>query len=201
MRSPTRRSKKIGLTQGGRVWNGKPSEKWSRLFPKSTWEKISDETEGLRIIRENPSKNYFHPCSKKQVATVFGELPNELTTDIKAIIFRRNTKTDEKYLIDARRSYQCIILNSFPKDLKSIWQFKPSPSVNNHMRPWCDKWIEENGNWVLQWNHSEIRRYYLYHVLLHEIGHIYDWTHNTRNRREDYAENFALEWARKLGKL
>ena len=57
MYSPSRRSKKIGLTQGRRVWNGKSSEKWSRIFPVNTWEKISDEPNELKIIRENPSKN------------------------------------------------------------------------------------------------------------------------------------------------
>jgi len=121
MYTPTRRSKKIGLTQGGRVWNGKPSEKWSRLFPASTWEKLSDEMDELKIIKENPSKNYFHPCSPAQIKSFLNELPLNLTEDIRAIVLRRIPKIDNKLLIDARRRFQCIILNSFPSDLKMVW--------------------------------------------------------------------------------
>ena len=199
MYTPTRRSKKIGLTQGGRVSNGKPAEKWSRLFPPSTWEKLSDETDGLRIIKENPSKKYFYPCSPAQIQSVLSKLPHNLTEDIRAIVLRRIPKIDEKLLIDARRRYQCIILNSFSRDLKMIWPYKPSQSTFKHMNLWCDNWSEGDGILVLQWTHTTIRKYYLYHVLLHEIGHINDWFHNQRNKREGFAENFAFEWARKLG--
>ncbi|MCP4345254.1 MAG: hypothetical protein GY795_06980 [Desulfobacterales bacterium] len=201
MHSPVRRSKKIGLTQGGRVWNGKAYEKISRLFPISTWEKLSDESDELMIIRENPSKNYFHPCSPSQIRSVLDELPVELTADIRAVVLRRISKTDERRLVDARKTYQCIILNSFHRNLKTIWPYKPVQSTFKHMGLWCNRWSEENGNWILQWTHSEIRRYYLYHVLLHEVGHINDHMHKKRGRREDFAENFAFEWAEKLGQI
>lgn len=201
MRSPIRRSKKIGLTQGGRVWNGKPSEKWSRLFPQNTWQKLSNETDSLRIITENPSKNYFHPCSSNQILSVINRLPESLTQDIRAIVLRRTPKTDEKLIIEAWRRFQCIILNSFPKNLKMIWPEKPPARIIKHMNPWCDCWSNENGAWTLQWTHKIIRRYYLYHLLLHEIGHINDFIHSKQKMREGFAENFALEWAKKLGQL
>ena len=175
MYSPTRRSKKIGLTQGGRVSDGKASEKWSRLFPPNTWEKLSDETDGLKIIKENPSKNYFHPCSPTQIRSVLNDLPPKLTEDIRAIVLRRVPKIDGKLLIDARRRFQCIILNAFPRNLKVIWPYKPSQGTFKHMNIWCDNWSEDDGAWILQWTHSQIRNYYLYHVLLHEVGHINDW--------------------------
>ena len=201
MHSPTRRGKKIGLTQGGRVWNGEPHEKWSRVFPPNTWEQLSNATGELRIVEENPSKNYFHPCSPGQIRSVLNELPTTLTEEIRAIVLRRVPRIDEKLMIDARRQFQCIILNSFPRNLRIIWAEKPSQRIVRHMNIWCDNWSEEDGDWVLQWTHGKIRSYYLYHLLLHEIGHIVDWRHNQRNRREGFAENFALGWARKLGQI
>lgn len=48
---------------------------------------------------------------------------------------------------------------------------------------------------------NDYHRYYLFHLFLHEIGHINQpWFHSTR-RREEFAENFALEWAARLGEL
>ena len=53
----------------------------------------------------------------------------------------------------------------------------------------------------LVWEPEEVRRYYLYHVFLHEVGHINQpWFYSLR-QREAFAENFALEWACKLGAL
>jgi hypothetical protein len=68
------------------------------------------------------------------------------------------------------------------------------------MAPWCDRWAEEGGRWVLQWTAEKIKRYYLYHLLLHEVGHFNGWF-SSHKRREDFAEGFALEWARRLGEL
>ncbi len=201
MRNPIRRSRKIGRTQGGRVKNGIPEEKWSRLFSKSTWEKLSEGTDKLRIIRENPSRDYFHPCSASQIRSVIDRLPTELTEDIKVVVLRRIPKKDEDYLIDGRKRYQCIILNSFPRNLRTVWNYKPNDkAILRRVNRWCNRWREENGQWIQQWTFTEVRKYYLYHVLLHEIGHFNAW-YSSFKRREDFANNFALEWAKKLGEL
>ena len=48
---------------------------------------------------------------------------------------------------------------------------------------------------------EDLKRYYLFHLLLHELGHINQpWFHSSA-RREEFAENFALTWARKLNVL
>jgi len=200
MRNPIRRSKKIGLTQGGRVKCGVPMEKWSRLFSTSTWEKLSDESDGLRIIRENPSKAYTHPASSAQVQAVLDRLPSGLTEGVRVVVLRRIPKDDEKKLIEARKRYSCIILNAFPRDLRMVWKRKPTRGILSHMNPWCVRWDEKDGEWALQWTPKEIRRYYLYHLLLHEVGHFNGWFASFK-KREDFAEGFALEWARRLGEL
>lgn len=200
MRNPIRRSKKIGLTQGGRVKDGYPVEKFSRLFSKSTWEILSESIDQLRIIRENPSRDYFHPCSASQIRSVIEQLPAELTKDIKVVVLRRKPKVDEYNCIEAWKRYECIILNSFPRDLRMVWNYKPKQTVLRYMNRWCNRWKEEDGLWVLQWTFAEIRKYYLYSLLLHEIGHFNGW-YSSKKRHEDFAENFALEWAKKLGEL
>jgi hypothetical protein len=67
--------------------------------------------------------------------------------------------------------------------------------------PWCRRWVRKERTWKLVWSIEEIRRYYLYHLFLHELGHLNQpWSHSTRIP-ESFAENFALEWARRLGQL
>jgi len=198
MRSPIRRNKRIGFTQGGRVWNGKAVEKSSRLFTRTTWEKLSDHEGEALIIRENPSRDFFHPVTKKDVASLLSRLPYVETTHVKAVVLRRTPKYDLKMGIDARRRYSCAILNAIPRDMRMVWPARPKDSTTRHYEPWCTRWGQDKDAWVLQWGRDELRRYYLYHLLLHEIGHINEPYVHARKRREDFAENYARSWARRL---
>jgi hypothetical protein len=119
-------------------------EKFSRLFSTSTWEKLSNGSDTLSIIRENLSKAYIHPASPKQILDVLDRLPSELTSCIKAVVLRRLPKSDEEKLVEARIRYFCIILNSFPRDLRMVFTLKPVRSVFSHMEPWRTRWEEKD---------------------------------------------------------
>ena len=202
MRNPTRRSRNIGRTQGGRVSDGRSDEKPSRIFTRDVWQKLSEESpDGWRIIRENPSKSYYHPCTNSDIQEVLDRLPKSTTEYLKAVVLRRLPKLDEKLGVEARKRWDCIILNSFPRNRQYIWREKPEKSVFVHNEPWCRRWTEEKRGWVLHWTKEEIKRYYLYHFLLHELGHINQPWFQSSQKREEFAENFALEWAHKLGVL
>ena len=202
MHNPTRRSKRIGLTQGGRVKDGKARERWSRFSTRSTWQTLSDESTGrLRIIRENPSRDFFHPCTRSEVFAVLDRLPKSLTSTIRTIVLRRSSQDHEMRGIEAFKGFQCIVLNAFPKDLTMNWNGRPTKASIQHYKPWCNRWEEHTGQSILRWQRDEIKRYYLYHLLLHEIGHFNDAHHRPTSRREAFAEGFALHWAKKLGEL
>jgi hypothetical protein len=200
MWNPIRRSRKIGETQGGRVKNGKAVEKWSRVFSPTVWRRLSEGHEGILVLRENPSKGYLHPCSAEQVLEVIGRLPTETTEFIKAVVLRRLPQLDEASGIEARRRCDCIILNSFPSDLRMVWR-KITPSGRRHYGRWCSNWLTSGGKAVLQWDLASLQRYYLFHLLLHEIGHLNQPFTAIRKVKEDFAESFALRWARELGEL
>ena len=201
MRNPIRRNRNIGKTQGGRITNGRPEEKLSRIFTQDIWTKLSENNEKWRVFRENPSRNFYHPCDADDYITVLSSLPDHLTDHVKAIVLRRTSKRDERLMIDARRRYYCVIMNAFPKSNEMIWRKKPSAATVHHFAPWCENWIELRDMIKLIWTPEEVRRYYMYHVFLHEVGHINQpWFHKAR-RREEFAENFAFEWAEKLGQL
>jgi hypothetical protein len=200
MWNPIRRSRKIGRTQGGRVKDGRPVEKWSRVFSPTIWRRLSEGHAGILVLRENPSKGYVHPCAPEQVLEVIGRLPPGTTRFIKAVVLRRLPKSDEEACIEARRRCRCIILNSFPSDLRMVWR-KIGPSDRKHYGRWCNNWITGGGKVILQWDLASLQRYYLFHLLLHEIGHFTQPFTTSTKMKEDIAESFALTWARELGEL
>ncbi len=198
MYNPARRNRNIGKTQGGRVMNGRATEKWSRFFTQDIWTKLSTSKEKWKVLTENPSRDYYHPCKANEYLEVLKQLPDEYTENVKAIILKRTSKSDQKLLVEARRRYDCVILNAFPKTNEWVYAFKPADSFIRHCNPWCKNWIEDKGLFKLVWTPDEVKRYYLYHLFLHEIGHINEQWSKSLKKREDFAENFALEWAKRL---
>jgi hypothetical protein len=199
MYNPIRRNRKIGVTQGGRVKNGQAREKWSHHFTQDVWTRLSEDDMRWKVIRENPSRLYYHPCDEAEYHQVLSRLPEELTRNVKAIILRRIPEADEKLGVEAQKRYQCIIMNSFPKDRTMLWTRKPGQATLHHYNPWCSHWGQNEQSWYLKWTDQELKRYYLHHLFLHEIGHFNQPIYGSAKQHEMFAENFALEWARKLG--
>jgi hypothetical protein len=201
MNNPIRRNRNIGKTQGGRVQNGKASEKWSRFFNRNIWQKLSEENSTFQILKENTSREYYHPCNGIEILEVLNKLPKSETECVRAIVLRKISKTDEKFGVEARRRWSCVILNSFPKNNRMTWTNQPGDSTVKHYSSWCNNWVEDGDKWYLVWTNDEIKKYYLYHLLLHEIGHINEPKFSSRKKRESFAENYVLEWAKKLNTL
>jgi len=201
MKNPIRRSKKIGKTQGGRVKDGVASEKWSRIFTQDIWTRLSEDKIKWQVLEENPSRNFYHPCEGDEYLKVLKRLPNEDTEYVNAIVLRKTTKRDYHLGVEARKRYRCVILNSFPKSNKLYWNYKPTGKIFRHYEPWCSTWKEDEKGWYLKWDRTEVKRYYLYHLLLHEVGHFNQPYDYSRKKAEAFAENYALEWAKKLNQL
>ena len=187
------------MTQGGRVKNGRPEEKWSRLFPQNMWRKISDAELNWRVCVENPSRNFYHPCRPEEYLKVLSRLPSHQTKYVKGIILRRTPKRDQKLNIEAMRRYCCVILHSFPRERQYVFDKKPSESTIKHYARFSSNWSEKNGVWTLAWREEEVRKYYLYHLFLHEVGHINQPDCHSKAKRENYAESFARDMAEWLG--
>jgi hypothetical protein len=191
------------MTQGGRVRDGRPFEKWSRVFTRDVWEKLAIHRpgEGCWLLHENPSGAFYHPCEASEYLEVLGRLPTELRKGVRAILLRRTPKLDERLGVEARMRFRCVILNAFPRSNQMTWKSPPTQAARRHYSRWCSRWGEAGGVVTLQWSPEEIRRYYLFHLFLHEVGHTNQPLFHEARRREEFAENFALEWAGKMGEL
>lgn len=180
---------------------GEAEEKRSRVFPRNVWAELSDLSGPCKVFVENPSRNYFHPCAGSEYLELLSRLPAESSRDVRAIVLRRTSKRDERLTVEARKRFSCILLNSFPRSLVTVWPQRPSEAQFRHYEPWCRTWRHHERGWVQVWTLEEVRRYYLYHLFLHELGHFYQPLSSSRRKQEAFAENFALEWATQLGAL
>ena len=88
MFNPIRRNRNIGKTQGGRVVDGKPEEKPSRRYTylTSIYGKLSESAEIWQFYRDNPSRDWFHPCDEHDYTKVLRNLPTRYSKYVKAII-------------------------------------------------------------------------------------------------------------------
>jgi hypothetical protein len=201
MRDGTRRSRKIGLTQGGRVVNGKAHAKWSRVFSRDVWRRLSEESgSGLQVITENPSAAFYHPASADEYRAVLTLLPADLSRYLRAIVLRRSPRVDRERGIEARRRFQCVILNAFPRSRRVSAAGLRSATIRHDCR-WGAVLVAVDGRPYLEWSAEAVRHYYLYHLFLHELGHLNQPDFHKLRRRESFAEDFALQWAGRLGKL
>ncbi len=203
MRNPMRRSRKIGLTQGGRVLDGRASEKWGRVFTRDVWKKLSiyQQGHGCRVLKENPSGALYHPCQGWEYLSFLERLPAGFREQVRAIVLRRTPKLDATLGIEARMRFGCVILNAFPRSNQMVWTTPPTQAARRHYSRWCSRWLDDAGGYKLQWTVEEIRTYYLFHLFLHELGHINQPRFHDSRRREVFAENFALEWEARLEEL
>src|SRR5258708_6596842 len=163
MFNPIRRNRKIGKTQGGRVRDGKPVEKRSRVFTQDIWTRLSEAPHrGFIIIRENPSRDYFHPLTENDVRSALSRLPQRILRPLKAVVLSRLSARDARHGVEARRRYQCVVLYAFPRSMEMVWPGTTcSDAARRHYEPWCSAWSVRDDSTILTWTADQAKRYYL----------------------------------------
>ena len=174
------------------------------MFSRQIWDRLSEEEvqEGYLVLRDNPSRDFFHPVSEEEIRKTLDRMPRKLTYSLRAVVMPRSSASDRRRGVEARRRYLCIVLNPFPKSLRLFWSSSPPKAkAVHHYEPWNARWEEDETGWYQAWDLEDLKRYYLFHLLLHELGHINQPSFHALSRREEFAEDFALTWARKLNVL
>lgn len=137
MRRPARRSRKIGLTQGGRVQDGRPAEKSSRRFSRDLKDYVAfllaTKAGGPpAVLRENPSGVFFHPCEADDHLAVLDRLPAALHKNLRSVILRRTPLRDLARGVEARVRFDRVTMNSFPRSLLMTWSRGAGPAARRH---------------------------------------------------------------------
>ncbi|WP_145304386.1 metallopeptidase family protein [Crateriforma conspicua] len=126
-------------------------------------------------------------------------IPQEMLLGLNRIALLGGTTRQEKSAWNANWCYGCygygsVSLFAFP-ERRRVWEspdlHKPS-EIHAYQRAGVEM-AHEGGKWIYRFTDDSIRRFYLWDVLVHEIGHHVDRSHPDRStkRSERYAEWFA----------
>jgi hypothetical protein len=141
---------------------------------------------GLGIYDRTIAQGFVRPCTAEAVANVLSAIPNEFLDDLTGVFLlggttrQRSLTTKTTYGMYSRGR---IFLCAYPQKLMTQeWARMPKPSVTKEYTKFGTTLAPHGkGGALLTFDESSLRLFYLYDVLLHEVGHHVD--------REDWADN------------
>jgi len=132
----------------------------------------------------------MRPWTTQDAADVLGAIPSEFLTDMTGVFLLGGTTRQRSLSKVTYGMYRRgrIFLCAYPKRmLAQKWSKMPKPSVAKEYTKFgaiLDS--DGKGGALLTFDESSLRQFYLYDVLLHEIGH-----HVDREENADDAERYA----------
>lgn len=145
----------------------------------------------IKFTYKTPYCDRRHLINEEDVQVVLTRLPADEWARLRAVHF-------------SDRSYGVRILGyaNPPSGEISICALPPRVSLSRFLTPGvtCEEFGAVFGK---QWNRLAMRRFLLYDVLLHELGHLKvidkkNQKHRLKFAREKYAQEFADKWRRHL---
>jgi hypothetical protein len=211
-----------GLKRGSSERSNRYSESkftnWSRYnpfdleistFPEELKPEINIET-GAAIVpvyTRDLHTDFIRPVEVEDVRGLLSSVPSDFLNSLRGIYLLGGTSKQLR-ASKKRFRYGCyesgrIYLYAFPRwMLTEIWGQLPKPTIVEEYRRMGAQWNHSDSGWQLEFDPSSLKRFYLFDVLLHELGHHVDkrvWSRDTESA-ERYAEWFAQEYARLIAK-
>ena len=157
------------------------------------------------FICDNPSRDYFFPIEPDDIRRELKHLPKDDWSSITHIWFRRFKKADYEQGEVPLAEFICgsgvrlVVLYPWPID-RRVFISKKSPT-DRQLKIYSGyetKLIECEDGWYLEWEHAELKDFYIQTLLFHEIGHNVDWynrhwSKSNVREREEFANQYAYE--------
>lgn len=142
----------------------------------------------LRVIRQRPREGWAMPCTADDVRRVLSLVPRALWQDLRVLVFRQPLRSEcpvdacvSRWRFDEGAA---IVINAVRVD---EWRFVEGVHADVVRRAGGDV-----GSRMALFTREVARAFMLYHVLLHEVGHL------SQGSDEMRAEQFAIEWECRL---
>lgn len=165
-------------------------DKWVEKY------KLWTSSEKTLLVDHQPVPGMVHPLSLEDVQKVIQQLPEEFTQGIRAIILCQGSKKQQRVRKECIFGcysvfYQSIFLFPFLESFKLYYGKRPKPSLALEFERHGALWNEKTG--TFDFTIEALQSFYMWDVLIHEVGHYV--SHRVYGRNLDYSseERFA-EW-------
>ncbi len=164
------------------------------IKPSAIMETVSNQI--IEFYQLPLARDFVRPFSIEDIRKVLIDVPVNYLDGLSAIILLGgSTKQFRSRHLYRYGMYSAgiIYLCPIPKKLL-IHRFKrpPKPNVTREYTRFGASIIQSNGEWVIRFTSESLRLFYLYDVLLHEIGHhIERWKRSPRSTCETFAKWYA----------
>ncbi len=159
-------------------------------------------------MEDNPSRGFFFPLSGAEALEAIEALPKKVSKGITHIWLRRAKGRD----LDRNRlplaeficgsGVRVVVLFPWRNDLSFCWgRKKPKGELANAYQKFGAEFSRRRGWWYAQFTDKGLRRFYIEHLLYHEVGHHVDsyhrlWSKANSKVLEDSANEYAVSWAK-----
>lgn len=166
-----------------------------------------ERTEGkksLPVLISDTHTQFISPVTQNDVKCILEKVPQDFLSRLKSVSILSGTSKQIKALKLFRYgcySWEKVFLHAFPKVLMTQSFPKPlSPAKAQEFESAGATISQASGGYIVHFDQASLRRFYLFDVLLHEIGHHVDNQVFSRpiTDAERFAEWFAGNEARRI---
>jgi hypothetical protein len=196
-----KKSRKLGDVHGG------------RSAPKIT-DKIFSRAHSLQrpapgqatpiLIEDNPSRDYFFPLDGAECLQALAALP---AADIHGLthLWLRRPRRSESARSENLAEFICgsgvrlIVLYPWRRDLRlCVGRLRPAARTVRVYQGFQAELVERAGSWYFDFDRANLRRFYVEHLLYHEVGHHVSWYQRhwskaSGARLGEFADQYAIQ--------
>lgn len=207
MRSPKRKgtawkkNRKFGDVYGGRRWPKTADNIFSRCH---SLERPGPHDDLPILLSDNPSRNFFFPISVSEAEEALRALPKDDFEGLTHIWCRRASETEHRTGSRPWAEFICgsgvrvVVLYAWRRDMKFEWARRPSNRIVKDMERFGIGVTRRGGVWQITPTLPQLRRFYIQHLLYHEVGHHIDWyirhwSAANLSQVEEFADQYAIQ--------
>lgn len=152
------------------------------------------ESGHTRYVVQEPGHGYVHPVTVDEVSERLEQLPQKFTCSLEVVQLSRMTRKRALFPCYGMQWGPNIYLYPIEESLVETYVRPPLPQQLIEARMYGGRWSQDGEVWRLEWTWDSIRDFYLNNILIHEVGHVNDDRNRSFDRRERYADWFAVEY-------
>ena len=156
------------------------------------------------LLQDNASRDFFFPATVQEFAAALANLPADHRDGITHLWLRRmpTKPRDRTPLAEfiCGSGVRVIVIYPWRVDgRRSLGRTKPSRQVVAQYLRFDATVTHAQGQWWVGFTAHALKRFYLEHLLCHEVGHHVDWyarRWSKANARqvEEFADQYAVQW-------